>query len=153
LHAIKYFNSKGIVHRDLKPDNIIVMGYDTGDLADLRIKLIDFGMSKLINPTKKIDLSTYCGTIDFIAPEVFEGTGYDEKCDIWSIGVIAFFMVSGLPPFLGKDDVEVKSKIITCDYEFADEIWTEIPEDCKNFIEGLLELTPKNRFTPDSALD
>ena len=103
------------------------MGYDTGDLADLRIKLIDFGMSKLINPIKKIDLSTYCGTIDFIAPEVFEGTGYDEKCDIWSIGVIAFFMVSGLPPFLGKDDVEVKSKIITCDYEFADEIWTEIP--------------------------
>lgn len=105
MHAIKYFNSKGIVHRDLKPDNIIVMGYDTGDLADLRIKLIDFGMSKLFNPSNKIDLSTYCGTIDFIAPEIFEGTGYDEKCDIWSIGVIAFFMLSGLPPFLGKDDL------------------------------------------------
>jgi ser/thr/tyr protein kinase RAD53 len=69
--AIKYLHSKGIVHRDLKPDNIIIENFDTGDIKDLRVKLIDFGMSKLTN--KKINLKTYCGTIDFIAPEVFEG--------------------------------------------------------------------------------
>ena len=106
LQAITYFNKKGIVHRDLKLDNILIMGYDTGNLADLRIKLIDFGMSKIINPAnKKLNLNTYCGTVDFIAPEIFEGNGYDKKCDIWSIGVIAFFLLSGMPPFDGKDDV------------------------------------------------
>lgn len=106
MQAITYFNKKGIVHRDLKLDNILIMGYDTGNLADLRIKLIDFGMSKIINPAnKKLNLNTYCGTVDFIAPEIFEGNGYDKKCDIWSIGVIAFFLLSGMPPFDGKDDV------------------------------------------------
>jgi len=103
MHAIKYFHSKGIVHRDLKLDNIMLQGLHTNDL---RVKLIDFGMSKLTGQgNKKINLSTYCGTIDFIAPEIFEGTGYDKMCDIWSIGVIAYFMLSGMPPFEGKDDV------------------------------------------------
>ena len=59
------------MHRDLKPDNIMIVGYDSGDLSDLRVKLIDFGMAKLVSPKRKIDLNTYCGTIDFIAPEVF----------------------------------------------------------------------------------
>jgi len=105
MHAIKYFHSKGIVHRDLKPDNIIVQGGESEDLKDLRIKLIDFGMSKFTKKgKKKINLNTYCGTIDFIAPEIFEGTTYDLKCDIWSIGVMAYFMISGTPPFHGKDE-------------------------------------------------
>ena len=90
------------MHRDLKPDNIMIVGYDSGDLSDLRVKLIDFGMAKLVSPKRKIDLNTYCGTIDFIAPEVLdEKMNYDEKCDIWSIGVIAFFLLSGRPPFYG----------------------------------------------------
>ena len=69
--AIKYYSSKGIVHRDLKLDNIILINTESKNIKDLRVKLIDFGMSKLIRSSKKINLSTYCGTIDFIAPEVF----------------------------------------------------------------------------------
>ena len=102
------------------------MGYESGELADLRIKLIDFGMSKIINPSnKKLNLNTYCGTIDYIAPEVFEGTGYDKKCDIWSIGVIAYFLLSGKPPFMGKDELEVQNLITTCNYSFDDKVWED----------------------------
>ena len=154
MHAIKYFHSKGIVHRDLKPDNIIVLGYDTDDVSDLRIKLIDFGMSKFTKKgNKKINLSTYCGTIDFIAPEVFEGTGYDQSCDIWSIGVIAYFMLSGTPPFLGKDERQIQSNIITCNYSFSHHIWSTISGKAQEWLDGMLELNPQDRFTPDQALD
>lgn len=127
IHAIKYFHAKGIVHRDLKLDNILVQGIGSNDL---RIKMIDFGMSKITGKgNKKINLSTYCGTIDFIAPEIFEGKGYDKTCDIWSLGVIAYFILAGMGPFKGKDDVQIKSNIISCDYSFDDPVWENISEE------------------------
>jgi serine/threonine protein kinase len=104
LHGIKYFHSKGIVHRDLKTENIMVIGHDTGNINDLRVKLIDFGMSKFTkDDTKTINLNTFCGTLDFMAPEVISGKGYNNKCDLWSIGVIAYNMLAGFTPFIGKD--------------------------------------------------
>lgn len=106
-----------------------------------------------MHPHKKIDLNTYCGTIDFIAPEVFdENTNYNEKCDIWSIGVIAFFLMSGTPPFMGKDDVEVKKNITTCNYDFNYDLWNEFSDHSMPCIESLLELNPDKRFDVDQAL-
>jgi serine/threonine protein kinase len=129
LNAIKYFHSRGIVHRDLKLGNILLQGAESGRNEDLIVKLIDFGMSKFTKKgNKKINLSTYCGTIDFIAPEVFQGTGYDDKCDMWSIGVIAFFMLSGSPPFMGKNDLHIQKKIITCDYDFDGPGWEGVSD-------------------------
>ena len=107
MKAVKYFHSKGIVHRDLKPDNILLLGHgkskESEEKEDLRVKIIDFGMAKAVGKAK-LNLDTYCGTIDFIAPEIFEGDGYGTECDLWSLGVIAFFMLSGMPPFMGKND-------------------------------------------------
>lgn len=106
-----------------------------------------------MHPHKKIDLNTYCGTIDFIAPEVFdEKTNYNEKCDIWSIGVIAFFLMSGTPPFMGKDDVEVRKNITTCNYDFNYDLWDKFSDHCIPCIESLLELNPEKRFDVDQAL-
>ena len=150
--AIKYFHSKGIVHRDLKLDNIMISGYESGDITELKVKLIDFGMSKLTQGNKKINLSTYCGTIDFIAPEVLEGTNYDQKCDIWSIGVIAFFLLSGVPPFMGKDEVEIERNISSCNFGFEKPIWKTISKDAKSWIDKMLELRPADRFSPEKAL-
>jgi serine/threonine protein kinase len=76
-------------------------------------------MSKITGKgKKKIEMKTYCGTIDFMAPEVIEGESYDSSCDIWSIGVIAYFMLSGTPPFLGVDDKEIKRNICSCNFDF-----------------------------------
>ena len=145
MHAIKYFHARGIVHRDLKLDNIMIEGVNQ---SDIRVKLIDFGMSKHTN-NKKIDLTTYCGTIDFMAPEVFDGQNYDLSCDIWSIGVIAYFILSGAPPFMGKDDVEIQRKIISCNFDFNKEVWKEISKDARDWIDKLLELEPTKRLSPD----
>ena len=154
MHAIKYFHSIGIVHRDLKLGNILLEGAGTGNVEDLRVKLIDFGMSKYMKKgNKKIDLNTYCGTIDFMAPEVFDGNGYDNKCDVWSIGVMAFFMLSGTPPFMGRNDVEIKNKIITCDYNLEDPSMDSVSTSAKNWLQKLLELNPKNRISASKALE
>lgn len=75
---------------------------------DLRVKIIDFGMSKKV-PEGEI-LWDYCGTVDFIAPEVFGGK-YDARCDLWSVGVIAYWILSGSPPFNGKDNEETEAEI------------------------------------------
>jgi serine/threonine protein kinase len=76
-------------------------------------------MSKIIGKgKKKIEMTTSCGTIDFMAPEVVEGGSYDSSCDIWSIGVIAYFMLSGSPPFFGVDDTEICRKICSCNFVF-----------------------------------
>lgn len=112
--ATKYFHEKGIVHRDLKLLNILLTGTKhehCDEKEDLRVKVIDFGTAFLKQGEGKIDLSTGCGTIDFMAPEILEGKPYDAKCDMWSIGVIAFFLICGLPPFLGVDDKAIARKI------------------------------------------
>ena len=69
MSAVNYYQKAGVVHRDLKLDNIMIHVENN----NIRIKLIDFGMSKLTQGKKKINLKTYCGTIDFIAPEILEG--------------------------------------------------------------------------------
>jgi serine/threonine protein kinase len=68
--AIKYFHHRGVVHRDMKLDNVMILGHKSNDIRDLQVKLIDFGMSKLTQNKEKTKLTTYCGTIDFISPEV-----------------------------------------------------------------------------------
>lgn len=80
------------------------------------MKLIDFGLSKLTESQykdsngenmKSVTLSTFCGTIDFMSPEILEEKEYDLSTDMWSCGVIAYFMLAGEPPFLGKNDKQV----------------------------------------------
>lgn len=135
MHAVLYLHSKGIVHRDLKLDNVMVDGLGTGDLNDIRVKMIDFGMSKFTNyGGKKINLTTYAGTLDFMAPEILEGLDYDLTCDIWSMGVITYFMLCGYPPFMGKDDSQLVRKIVGCNYEFEESDWAHLSPDSKKWI-------------------
>ena len=133
MQAIKYFHSRNIVHRDLKLDNIMIEGvnpdvvqkyfknikekntdkYFNHDKKDLKIKLIDFGMSKITEKRKKkIEMRTSCGTIDFMAPEVIEGESYDSSCDIWSIGVIIYSMLYGDYPFTSKNIQNILDNIL-----------------------------------------
>jgi len=112
----------GIVHRDLKLDNVIVTGLDSDKDEDINVKLIDFGLAKHSQSIEgKVNLNTYCGTLNFMAPEVIEGKEYDLSCDLWSLGVIAFFILSGKPPFFGQDDVDLVRKIASNNYDFSQE--------------------------------
>jgi len=88
LSALVYMHSKGIVHRDLKPENILYSSFK----EDASVKISDFGFA-----TEGIDgLTQQLGTQGYCAPEVFSGFPYDSKCDIWSLGVIVYILISGL---------------------------------------------------------
>lgn len=95
--AMKYLHSNNIVHRDLKPENILLQTTE----PDSELVIIDFGTSRVISDEQKMS-KTY-GTIFYVAPEVIEGK-YDEKCDVWSAGVILFILISGFVPFGGDTD-------------------------------------------------
>ena len=104
----------------MKCDNLMLVGTKTDDL---RVKIIDFGLSKKI--LQGDSLKTDCGTVDFKAPEVYGGK-YDARCDLWSVGVIAYWILSGSPPFLGKDQAETAEAVRSCDYSFRGKVWRSI---------------------------
>lgn len=131
MNAVRYLHSRNMVHRDLKPANIIVVGSETGNLNDLNLKIIDFGLSKVTKRRKKeFKMDTFCGSLHFMAPEIFSedanSKGYDQKCDIWSLGVIAFYLLSGQLPFNGASELALKKKILTCDYEYEGPAWNQV---------------------------
>ena len=93
-----------ILHRDLKPENILVSG-DT-------LKIADFGWSNLDDNDIR---NTFCGTPDYLSPEMIKGTGHNEKLDVWTLGVLMYELIRGKPPFCapkGIKDRRMKQKII-----------------------------------------
>ena len=93
------------MHRDLKPENILV---EIGVGNELNIKVIDFGASIFEKPNRW--QSDKFGTVYYVAPEVLQGR-YNSKCDVWSMGVILFILLSGEPPFHGPNDEQILNKI------------------------------------------
>jgi calcium-dependent protein kinase len=100
-----------VCHRDLKPENILIDNREKNT-----IKLIDFGTSQVFRSEEKMQL--VLGTAYYIAPEVLQGN-YDEKCDVWSIGVILYILLSGIPPFSGNNDEEIMKKVEKGKYTYG----------------------------------
>lgn len=112
MSAVCYCHSQKICHRDLKPENLLFL--NTSD--DSPIKVIDFGLSKLLDK-KESKMTTKVGTAYYVSPEVLAGN-YDEKCDVWSSGVILYIMLTGDPPFNGANDNEIYRKIQAKKFSF-----------------------------------
>ena len=98
LQSVNYMHYKGIVHRDIKPENLMIDG------SDNTLKLIDFGLSTELAPGEK--LHDRQGTPYYLAPEVLN-KNYDNKCDVWSCGVIMYTLLSGTPPFNADHNLEI----------------------------------------------
>ena len=158
LHAVNYCHSLGIVHCDLKPDNIIFEtpkeenedndneNSENNDLNFFDLKIVDFGLSSRIKKNQK--LNNTVGTPYFIAPEMLTGE-YDEKCDIWSIGVIMYYMLSGKFPFFAEDNFGVFKKIEKDDPNFSE---LKISENALNFLKKCLTKNPKLRPSAKECL-
>ena len=141
ISAVKYLHQYGIVHRDLKPDNIMITQQNDFGI----IKIMDFGLSKIVSPKEKM-VDGY-GSLSYVAPEVLLRTPYNKEVDIWSIGVILFYMLSGHLPFRGSKEEVVANKIVFESPEFDEDDWETRSKGVQNLILSCLEKKVENRIT------
>ena len=149
LQAIAYCHSRGIIHRDLKPENILI---PTGSskIDYTLLKIIDFGASVLKKDDGKI--SFRFGTPYYIAPEVLKES-YNEKCDVWSIGVIFYLLLLGQAPFDGEDDDTICQKIISEEIDYEKSSIKALSKEAVDFMKKLLEKNPDKRISSSQALE
>ena len=136
IKGLEYLHSLNIVHRDLKPENILIT-------KNKLLKIIDFGLSNYYN--EKELLSTSCGSPSYTAPEVILGNKYNGfKADIWSIGIILYFMLYGYLPFEENNEINnsLFKKIIQCKIGYPKNIST----NAKNILKKILVVDPKKRI-------
>lgn len=107
LRALNYMHKQNMTHRDLKPENVLLESM-SDDKLDL--KIADFGFSCIFDPQEGLDL--VLGSPLYMAPELIQRQKYNEKVDIWSLGVITYMLLSGKNPFPGRDKKEIQAKIV-----------------------------------------
>ncbi len=144
LQAINYLHSNSIVHRDLKPENIMFMS----NFKD--IKLIDFGTA--IELPKRKKLTKLIGTSYYLAPEVI-AENYDEKCDVWSCGIILYILLCGYPPFNGVSNNDIYNAIRYSKLNFNQNNWSNISKEAITLITKMLEKNPKKRISAEEGLN
>ena len=145
LSGICYSHKNGIVHRDLKSENILLEDKS----RNLEIKIVDWGYATQMKQRER--LHEMDGISYYIAPEVLEGD-YDEKCDIWSCGVILYILLCGYAPFYGENDKEIYNQVLKGEYDFPKEEWQHVSEEAKNLVQKMLEKDTQKRITALDAL-
>ncbi|KAM4709094.1 MAP kinase-interacting serine/threonine-protein kinase 2 isoform 2-T2 [Discoglossus pictus] len=172
--ALDYLHNKGIAHRDLKPENILCESPD--QVSPVKICDFDLGSGIKLNsdcsPISTPELLTPCGSAEYMAPEVVEAFNeeasiYDKRCDLWSLGVILYIMLSGYPPFVGHCGSDcgwdrgeacpacqnmLFVSIQEGKYEFPDKDWAHISYGAKDLISKLLLRDAKKRLSAAQVL-
>jgi MAP kinase interacting serine/threonine kinase len=174
--GLNFLHKKGIAHRDLKPENILCVNPD----SICPIKICDFDLGSGINFTTDVSesvatpqLLTPVGSAEFMAPEVvdlFVGereSSYDKRCDLWSLGVIAYILLSGYPPFSGNCGQEcgwnrgencykcqelLFESIREGRFSFPDNEWRDVSEEAKDLICNLLVKEASKRLSAEAVL-
>ena len=151
LSALNYLHSKGIVHRDIKPENILVQNIDKkkSKTDEIYIKIIDFGASIFFKENEILKLKV--GSPYYIAPEVLN-KNYNEKCDIWSAGVVLYVMLTGKFPFVGQTSQKLFESIKTGKYKTDGKEWEAISIEAKELIGKMLELDKDKRISASECL-
>ncbi|KAI9343984.1 kinase-like domain-containing protein [Obelidium mucronatum] len=144
LQSLNYLHSNGVVHRDIKPENLLFQSTESQ-----RILLTDFGLSKILSP----DYIPVCGTMSYMAPEVLENQLHTGKpSDLWSVGVMAYFLLSGVLPFTGRNECILFANITCGRFKFDTAVWKGISEQAKDFISKLILLDPERRLTVEGSV-
>ena len=149
LQGVQYLHHKYIAHRDLKPENLLLR--DESDLSDLVIA--DFGVAKHLEEDNEM-MKTLVGSPGYSAPELFDKKGYKgPPADIWSIGVIAYALLSGKSPFSQRDADACLEQQRRGEVEFAHSIWDSISDEAKDFIRQCLRVDADKRPTADGLIE
>ncbi|XP_070800071.1 ribosomal protein S6 kinase alpha-3 isoform X1 [Pituophis catenifer annectens] len=149
--TVEYLHAQGVVHRDLKPSNILYVD-ESGNPESIRI--CDFGFAKQLRAENGL-LMTPCYTANFVAPEVLKRQGYDVACDIWSLGVLLYTMLTGYTPFAnGPDDTpeEILARIGSGKFSLSGGYWNSVSETAKDLVSKMLHVDPHQRLTAAQVL-
>lgn len=139
VDAVAYVHSRGIIHRDLKSNNIKIT-------PDGRVKLLDFGISRVARSTHLTTTGMLIGTLENIAPELIGGAEADERSDIWALGVLLFEMVTAKLPFTGETSAELYAKIRSAPCPRPSSLCPTVPRGVDAIIYRCLNKKPSARF-------
>lgn len=138
--VVHYMHSRGVVHRDLKPENMVF----ASESEDSPVKVVDFGFARLKRGCEP--LHTPCFTYPYAAPEVLARQGYDESCDLWSLGAVLYAMLSGSPPFeIASNEFATRAKCGEVDFDKR--CWSNVSSLAKKLTRALLTSDPTKRLT------
>lgn len=151
LEGLAHCHRVGVVHRDLKPENFVYLT----NAEDSKMILIDFGCARQVTDDTPFTRDDACGSDYYIAPEVLldkARTGKIwKKCDSWSIGVILYMLITGIPPFYGETPQSIFQKIVSKDPDFR-HANVNVSNDCKDLIIKMLQKNPSKRISVQDAL-
>lgn len=147
LEGLSYLHKNNIAHLDLKPQNLLLIGA----YPDCDIKLCDFGISRVIQ--SGVEVREILGTPDYVAPEILSYAPISLATDIWSVGVLAYVLLSGYSPFAGDNKQETFCNISQCCLSFPDELFDGVSSNAKDFIQATLVKEPSNRLTSHQCLE
>lgn len=147
--GIEHLHSRNIVHRDVKMENLLLS--QPGDIRNA--KIADFGLAKMHDALEH-HMTTCCGTPQYVAPEILSlrsGHWYGREVDMWSAGVVMYFMLSGYPPFWSNNDPALFEIIKKGAFNFNSKVWTKVSDRAKDMISNLLVVDPTRRLTATNA--
>lgn len=137
--GLRKAHSAGIVHRDIKPANVMLT-------VDGEVKIVDFGIAKLMDQTAPTRVGTAMGTVGYMAPEQVTGATIDQRTDIWAVGVLLYEMLAGRTPFGGDSESAILHNIVQTTPAHITSLRGDVPRDVERSIEQMLAKRPESRF-------
>lgn len=144
--AMDFVHTRGFAHCNIKPQNYLLRSKND----DVDVRLADFGFAQHVHAPNS--LTSQCGTPFFVAPEVINRKPYDQKVDMWSIGVTTYLLLCGDTPFNGKNRQQLFRRISCDEPPYADDKWGHISDEGIDFVQKLLMKDPVKRLSSAQAL-